>query len=160
MYTSPVMFHKTLKLPVMKLCKTLGWITSILRAVKKNLPLMSTVSMSAPYQLSASHSSVVIMKTWPKEMAEMQASMLSSLENLLHSYSWILFCATYIFYIAVAFPITQSLSFQSFSFPGSYTCRIHIYIYFQQHTHNTEENLMFQTDFILIIFRKHAYAGF
>lgn len=60
-YTSSVMFHIASKLPVIKPCKTSGWNTSIPHAVKKSPQLVSTVSVSAPYQLSASHGSVVIM---------------------------------------------------------------------------------------------------
>lgn len=60
-YTSSVMFNIASKLPVIKPCKTLGWITSIPHTVKKSPHLVSTVSVSAPYQLSASHGSVVIM---------------------------------------------------------------------------------------------------
>jgi len=43
--------------------------TSISHVAKKNLLLVTTVSVSAPYQLSASHSSVVIMSR-SKKMLE------------------------------------------------------------------------------------------
>lgn len=64
---------------------------------------MSSVTMSAPYQLLASHSSVIIMKMCSKEVADMQASMLSILENLLRSYTWISF-VPFTFFTLPSFP--------------------------------------------------------
>lgn len=93
--------------------------------------------MSALYQLSASHSSVVIMKMCSKEVAEMQASMLSILENLLHSYMWIcaihsfvpftfcIFCVIYILYLAVLQFVTSVMCISWFS--GLYNTHIRIF---------------------------------
>lgn len=55
MCASQFMFCETSKLPIIKPCKSLGFITSIFHILKKKL--VTTVSVWTPYQPSASHSS-------------------------------------------------------------------------------------------------------
>jgi len=68
--------------------------------------------------------------------------MLNILENFLHSCSWTLICAIYIFYQTAAWSIILSLSLGSLSLPGSHTSTICDFL--KQHTFNTKEILMFQ----------------
>lgn len=112
---------------------------------------MTTVSVSELYQLSASHSSVVIMSC-SKDVLKINERNVSMKAQHLGKLFTLLFLNTHLcihfFYQAVAWSILLSLSLWSFSLPGSHTSTILGFL--EQHTYNTKENLMFQTFFLCL----------
>lgn len=107
---------------------------------------MTTVSVSESYQLSAAHSSVVIMSCSKDVLKIKERNVSLKAQHLGKLFTFI--CAIYTFYQAVAWSVFKFVTGHSHFLVLTQAQYVG---FLEQHTYNTEENLTFQTFFLDLI---------